>query len=72
MEVIGGDIFRFWGKAVNQGKGGKEDHLNWTDLVFVSAMSVQKESVKRVIARCKAAGVRIVAAGPLLRKQRPT
>ena len=28
-------------------------------------MSVQKESVKEVIARCKAAGVRIVAGGPL-------
>jgi radical SAM superfamily enzyme YgiQ (UPF0313 family) len=28
-------------------------------------MSVQKESVKGVITRCKAAGVRIVAGGPL-------
>ena len=35
------------------------------DLVIVSAMSVQKESVKGVITRCKAAGVRIVAGGPL-------
>jgi radical SAM superfamily enzyme YgiQ (UPF0313 family) len=42
-----------------------DDDLRWADLVFVSAMSVQKESVKRVIARCKAAGVRIVAGGPL-------
>ena len=41
------------------------DDLRWADLVFVSAMSVQKESVKEVIARCKAAGVRIVAGGPL-------
>ena len=39
--------------------------LNWADLVFLSAMSVQKESVKEVIARCKAARVRIVAGGPL-------
>src|SRR5512139_1603979 len=42
-----------------------DDDLKWADLVFVSAMSVQKESVKGVIARCKAIGVRIVAGGPL-------
>ena len=42
-----------------------DDDLAWADLVFVSAMSVQKESVKGVIARCKTAGVRIVAGGPL-------
>jgi radical SAM superfamily enzyme YgiQ (UPF0313 family) len=39
--------------------------LRWADLVFVSAMSVQKESVKEVIARCKTIGVGIVAGGPL-------
>jgi len=42
-----------------------DEHLGWADLVFISAMSVQKESVKEVIARSKAAGVRIVAGGPL-------
>jgi radical SAM superfamily enzyme YgiQ (UPF0313 family) len=42
-----------------------DDDLRWADLVFVSAMSVQKESVKGVIARCRAVGVRIVAGGPL-------
>ena len=42
-----------------------DDDLRWADLVFLSAMSVQKESVKEVIARCKTAGVRIVAGGPL-------
>jgi radical SAM superfamily enzyme YgiQ (UPF0313 family) len=41
------------------------DALKWADLVFVSAMSVQKESVKEVIQRCKSVGVRIVAGGPL-------
>ena len=39
--------------------------VKWADLVFVSAMSVQKESVKEVITRCRAAGVKIVAGGPL-------
>ena len=42
----------------------EDDDLRWADLVFVSAMSVQKESVNEVIGRCKAAGVRIVAGGP--------
>jgi radical SAM superfamily enzyme YgiQ (UPF0313 family) len=42
-----------------------DDDLRWADLVFLSAMSVQKESVRGVIERCKAAGVRIVAGGPL-------
>jgi radical SAM superfamily enzyme YgiQ (UPF0313 family) len=41
-----------------------DDDLRWADLVFMSAMSVQKESVKGLVARCKASGVRIVAGGP--------
>lgn len=39
--------------------------LKWADYVFISAMSVQKESVKKVIARCKDLGVKTVAGGPL-------
>ena len=39
--------------------------VKWADLVFVSAMSVQKVSVREVIMRCRAAGVKIVAGGPL-------
>jgi radical SAM superfamily enzyme YgiQ (UPF0313 family) len=46
-------------------EGLDDNALRWADLVFLSAMAVQKESVKEVIARCKAAGVRIVAGGPL-------
>ena len=46
-------------------EGLYDDALRWADLVLVSAMSVQKESVKEVVARCKEAGVRIVAGGPL-------
>jgi radical SAM superfamily enzyme YgiQ (UPF0313 family) len=42
-----------------------DEDIRWADLVFISAMSVQKESVKEVIQRCKTAGVRIVAGGPL-------
>jgi radical SAM superfamily enzyme YgiQ (UPF0313 family) len=43
----------------------RDDDLRWADLVCISAMSVQKESVRAVIGRCKEAGVRIVGGGPL-------
>jgi len=39
--------------------------LAWAECVFVSAMVVQRDSARRLIARCHAAGVRIVAGGPL-------
>lgn len=39
--------------------------LKWADYVFISAMVVQRESVQTLIARCKQAGVKIVAGGPL-------
>jgi radical SAM superfamily enzyme YgiQ (UPF0313 family) len=39
--------------------------LAWAECVFISAMVVQRESARKIIARCKAAGVRIVAGGPL-------
>ncbi|NLG85138.1 MAG: B12-binding domain-containing radical SAM protein, partial [Firmicutes bacterium] len=39
--------------------------LAWADYAFISAMTVQRESVSRIIKRCKEAGVRIVAGGPL-------
>ena len=39
--------------------------LAWADYAFVSAMVVQKRSAQRVIASCKAAGLCVVAGGPL-------
>ncbi|MHC4617618.1 MAG: B12-binding domain-containing radical SAM protein [Planctomycetota bacterium] len=39
--------------------------IKWADYVFLSAMHIHKESVKKVIARCKGLGARIVAGGPL-------
>lgn len=39
--------------------------LRWADLVFLGGMSVQADSARRVITRCNAMGVRIVAGGPL-------
>jgi len=43
----------------------KDKDLLWADHVFLSAMSIQKESVKAVLARCKEFGVTVVAGGPL-------
>jgi len=43
----------------------KDKHIKWADYVFISAMVVQRESVKATIARCKALGKKVVAGGPL-------
>lgn len=43
---------------------GRND-LEWADMVFISAMAVQQESAGKVIGQCKAAGLRVVAGGPL-------
>ena len=39
--------------------------LEWADFVFISAMIVQRESVRAILKRCKTAGVKVVAGGPL-------
>ncbi len=43
----------------------RDSDLLWAECVFISAMSVQSASAEAVIARCKKAGVRVVAGGPL-------
>ncbi len=42
-----------------------EEDLAWADYAFISGMVVQRESARHIIARCKEAGVQIVAGGPL-------
>jgi len=39
--------------------------LDWADYVFISAMIVQRDASRTLIARCKEAGVKVVAGGPL-------
>ncbi|MDA8333900.1 MAG: radical SAM protein [Peptococcaceae bacterium] len=39
--------------------------LRWADIVFISAMAIQADSVREVVARCQSIGVRTVAGGPL-------
>ena len=40
-------------------------NIEWADIVFLGAMAVQKASVQDVVKRCRKAGVRVVAGGPL-------
>jgi radical SAM superfamily enzyme YgiQ (UPF0313 family) len=42
-----------------------DEDLKWADYVFLSAMVVQRESARATIDRCKKAGVKVVAGGPL-------
>jgi radical SAM superfamily enzyme YgiQ (UPF0313 family) len=42
-----------------------DEELAWADYVFISAMTVQRESAQDVIARCRQLGVNTVAGGPL-------
>lgn len=42
-----------------------DSDILWADYVFISAMVVQRESVKDVIQKCKRLGTRMVAGGPL-------
>ena len=41
------------------------DDLAWADCAFVSAMTVQRASARDIMAQCRAAGVTVVAGGPL-------
>jgi radical SAM superfamily enzyme YgiQ (UPF0313 family) len=42
-----------------------DEDLAWADTVFISAMIVQRDSAQEILLRCKTAGVRVVAGGPL-------
>lgn len=43
----------------------RDKDLLWADYVLISAMSVQKGSVRDVLSRCRELGVKVVAGGPL-------
>src|SRR5919201_1275777 len=40
------------------------DDIEWADLVFASAMLVQKDSLRSLVGLCKARGKRVVIGGP--------
>jgi len=47
----------------------QDDHIAWADLVFHSAMIVQKKSAQEIINRCRSHGKKIVAGGPAFTAQ---
>jgi len=42
-----------------------EKDLAWADYAFISGMVVQRDTVRQIIARCKEAGLKLVAGAPL-------
>ena len=46
-------------------EGLTDEDLAWADLAFIGAMAVQRDSAKQTIALCQAAGVKVIAGGPL-------
>lgn len=46
-----------------------DDDLSWADLVFIGGMTVQRESAKQIIARCRAKDLKVIAGGPLFTAQ---
>lgn len=47
----------------------EDKHIAWADMVFLSAMIVQKKSAQEIINRCKMQGKKIVAGGPAFTTQ---
>jgi radical SAM superfamily enzyme YgiQ (UPF0313 family) len=39
--------------------------ISWSDYVFISAMTIQRQSVNDILARCRRLGVKTVVGGPL-------
>ena len=48
----------------------KAADIEWADMVFATAMLVQKESLREVVKRCKARGKRVVLGGPYVTSTR--
>ncbi|HET9532549.1 MAG TPA: cobalamin-dependent protein, partial [Blastocatellia bacterium] len=42
----------------------RSSDIEWADIIFATAMLVQKESLRRVVELCKARGKRVVIGGP--------
>ena len=65
--TVGAMLPEEWSKRlvdVNVTKLTEKD-LAWADFAFISAMVAQRESARQTISRCKEAGLKVVAGGPL-------
>ncbi len=47
-------------------QGLKRSDIEWADLIFCSAMLIQKDSLRRVVELCKEQGKRVVIGGPYI------
>ncbi len=47
----------------------RDADLKWADMVFLSAMAIQKKSAVKVVERCNQLGVKVVAGGPLFTEE---
>ena len=65
--TLGAMLPKEWSKRLVDTNVTKLDEkdLEWADLVFISAMVIQRDSARQIISRCKEAGLKIVAGGPL-------
>jgi radical SAM superfamily enzyme YgiQ (UPF0313 family) len=65
--TIGSMLPKAWPKKLVDMNAMKltEKDLAWADCAFISGMSVQRTSAHETIARCKKAGLKIIAGGPL-------
>ncbi len=50
----------------------KESHLKWADYVFISAMTIQRNSARQVIEMCNKLNIKVVAGGPLFTAEHET
>ena len=65
--TIGAMLPKEWPKRlvdINVTKLTERD-LEWADYAYIGAMVVQRESALNTVAQCKAAGLKVVAGGPL-------
>ena len=65
--TIGAMLPKEWSKKLvdlNVTKLTDKD-LAWADYAFISGMVVQRQSAREIIARCKAANLKVIAGGPL-------
>ncbi|MBW1936450.1 MAG: B12-binding domain-containing radical SAM protein, partial [Deltaproteobacteria bacterium] len=72
--TIGAMLPKEWPKKLvdmNVRKLTKND-LAWADCAFISAMVVQTKSARETISRCKEAGLKVIAGGPLFTSEYDT
>ena len=65
--TIGAMLPEEWPKKLVDLNGAKltDRDLAWADYAFISGMVVQRDSAREIIARCKAANLKVIAGGPL-------